>query len=112
MIIYKKAKASAGKREHTHKFTTKNLSCGDEVTVYLKVKDGLIEDASYEVIGCSISTSFTYLLIKKLKGMKVQDVLKIPPEGLFELIGVEPVSSQRFKCALISLISAKKALQR
>ena len=47
-----------------------------------------------ETMGCSVSTSFAYLLTQKLKGMKVQEVVDMPPEGLFELLGIEPVTLQ------------------
>jgi nitrogen fixation NifU-like protein len=32
-----------------------NPLCGDRVTVYLKVKDGIVEDVTFEGRGCAIS---------------------------------------------------------
>lgn len=45
-----------------------NPLCGDHVTIYLKVKDGRIEDVSFEGSGCAISTASASLMTEILKG--------------------------------------------
>ena len=110
LIIHKKALASQKVIKHNKTHITKNLSCGDEVKIYLDIQDDVIKDASYQITGCSISTSFTYLLVEKIKGLRVEDVKKITNESFFDFLGVEPVSSGRIKCALIALIAVRYAL--
>ena len=39
-----------------------NPLCGDKVTVYLDVQDGVIRDASFEGVGCAISTAAASLM--------------------------------------------------
>ena len=56
-----------------------NPLCGDQITVYLKVNNGLIEDLSFEGTGCAISTASASLMTEALKGKKIEDV-----EHLFE----------------------------
>ncbi len=34
-----------------------NPLCGDRVTVYLQVKDDLVQDVSFQGMGCAISTA-------------------------------------------------------
>ena len=45
-----------------------NPLCGDKVTVYLKVENGVIQDASFEGTGCAISTASASLMTEALKG--------------------------------------------
>lgn len=56
-----------------------NPLCGDQVTVYLKVENGVIEDLSFEGTGCAISTASASLMTEALKGKKIEEV-----EDLFE----------------------------
>ena len=39
-----------------------NPTCGDEVTLRVKVADGVVEDVSYDGAGCSISQASTSVL--------------------------------------------------
>ena len=45
-----------------------NPLCGDRLTLYLKVVDGVIEDARFEGSGCAISTASASLMTDALKG--------------------------------------------
>ena len=45
-----------------------NPLCGDRLTVYLKVEDGHITDASFEGSGCAISVASASLMTDMLKG--------------------------------------------
>ncbi|MDP3843738.1 MAG: SUF system NifU family Fe-S cluster assembly protein [Oxalobacteraceae bacterium] len=51
-----------------------NPLCGDQVTVYLKVEDGVIEDLSFKGTGCAISTASASLMTEALKGKKLAEV--------------------------------------
>src|SRR5690625_1350034 len=51
-----------------------NPLCGDLLTVFLKVRDGLIEDISLAGQGCAISTASASLMTEAVKGKPVADV--------------------------------------
>ncbi len=46
----------------------KNPSCGDEIELFLKVKDGVIKDASYTGVGCAISQASVSIMIDLVRG--------------------------------------------
>ena len=50
-----------------------NPSCGDEITLELKVTDGKIVDASFTGVGCAISQASTDMMIDLLKGKSVEE---------------------------------------
>lgn len=54
-----------------------NPSCGDEITLQLKVNDGIIEDASFTGIGCAISQASTSIMIDLIKGKTVKEAKEL-----------------------------------
>jgi len=45
-----------------------NPLCGDHVTVYLHLKDGIIQDVSFQGSGCAISKASASMMTAELKG--------------------------------------------
>ena len=45
-----------------------NPLCGDQVTVYLKLEDGVIRDISFQGSGCAISKASASMMTSELKG--------------------------------------------
>jgi nitrogen fixation protein NifU and related proteins len=45
-----------------------NPLCGDHVTVYLRLEDGLIKDISFQGSGCAISKASASMMTAELKG--------------------------------------------
>ena len=45
-----------------------NPLCGDHVTVYLKLEDGVIKDISFQGSGCAISKASASMMTAELKG--------------------------------------------
>ncbi|HEV3258746.1 MAG TPA: SUF system NifU family Fe-S cluster assembly protein [Gemmataceae bacterium] len=56
-----------------------NPLCGDRITVYLKVRDGVIQDISFQGIGCAISTASASMMTDSLKGKTLTEA-----EALFK----------------------------
>lgn len=54
-----------------------NPSCGDELTIYAKINDGKIVDASFTGEGCAISKASTSLMIDIIKGKTFDEAKEI-----------------------------------
>ncbi len=50
-----------------------NPLCGDQIDIYLKIKDGLVEDVSFDGAGCAICTSSASMMTMALKGKTEAD---------------------------------------
>ena len=59
-----------------------NPTCGDEVTLRVKVADGVVEDVSYEGAGCSISQASTSVLTDLVVGKPVEEAVAVQEEFL------------------------------
>ena len=59
----------------THSLEGVNPSCGDDITLQLRVMDGKIEDAGFIGTGCAISQASASLMIDLVKGRTVEDAI-------------------------------------
>lgn len=99
----KRAMAKADAEMHEE-----NISCGDKITVYLKIKDGKVDDVSFSGDGCVISMGTASLLTEYLKGKSLAELEAMDKEKLLSLINIDP-GPVRMHCATLSLRAIKKA---
>ena len=104
-----------------------NPTCGDEVTLRVRVVDGVVEDVSYDGAGCSISQASTSVMTDLVIGRPVDEALA-KHEAFLELMqsrgSVEPDEDvledgiafagvsrypARVKCALLGWMAWKDA---
>lgn len=50
-----------------------NPLCGDRLTLYLDLRDGVVADAGFTGEGCAISTASASLLTERVQGLSVAD---------------------------------------
>ena len=107
-----------------------NPSCGDDITLELKIEDGMIKDASFSGVGCAISQASTSIMIDLLKGRKTEEAISLVEtflamikkeitdekelEQLEEAIAFQNISNMpaRVKCAVLSWHTLKEALTK
>ncbi len=77
-IILDYAKNERYKKEiqDAKKAEGKNLSCGDEITLYLKVKDNIIKEVTFTGHGCIISQASASMMCEYLEGKTVDEAKK------------------------------------
>jgi nitrogen fixation protein NifU and related proteins len=93
----------------THQAEALNPTCGDRLTVSLKVEDATVRSVGFEGEGCAISIASASILYETLVGMETISLLQKEPSEVLQLIGLT-ISPGRMKCALLSLEALKKAL--
>ncbi|WP_067179275.1 Fe-S cluster assembly sulfur transfer protein SufU [Microtetraspora niveoalba] len=107
-----------------------NPTCGDEVTLRVKLDDGKVLDVSYDGQGCSISQAAASVLHELATGSTVEETLSVVDEftrlmqGRGQIEADEDVLGDavafagvakfpaRVKCALLSWMAFKDAVLR
>ena len=107
-----------------------NPTCGDEVTLRVKLEGDEVKDVSYESLGCSISQASTSVLTDLVVGKSVQEAFRIlesfqeMAQSRGKIAGDEDVIGDgiafagvskypaRVKCALLGWMAFKDAVVR
>ena len=108
------------------KINSRNVSCIDNLDIYLKIENDIIKDVSFEGEACVISISSTNILTNLLIGKNKKDGIYLidnylkmineeeyDKEVLGELLAFDDTSRQpsRIKCATLSANGIKKFLE-
>ena len=111
--------------EHGH-----NPSCGDDLTLQIDVKDGVIKDAAYTGSGRAISQASASMMIDLIKGKTVEEALhyvdlflgmikkevtdEAELEELEDAMALKNISNMpaRVKCAVLAWHTLKEALNK
>ncbi|WP_151735427.1 Fe-S cluster assembly sulfur transfer protein SufU [Paenibacillus tengchongensis] len=102
-----------------------NPTCGDRITLQLKVEDGIVQDARYTGEGCSISMSSASMMTEAVKGQTIQHALELADrfsalmkgesadfeeyEDIEALSGVNKFPA-RIKCATLAWNALRKGI--
>ena len=100
-----------------------NPSCGDEVTLQVRLEDGKVEDVRFTGQGCAICMASASMMTRAIKGkgceeagalfQKVHDAVQgtgeMPKGEISALAGVKDFP-QRVKCALLAWEALREAL--
>lgn len=99
-----------GEIRHNSSFKDINPTCGDEITVFLDVKDNKVSNVSFTGVGCAISQAGISMLSDEIKGRDIKEIKRMKSEDIYKLLGI-PISVSRIKCALLSLKAVTGAIK-
>ena len=63
-----------------------NAKCGDIMKIYLKIKDGVIEDVKFETFGCGSAIASSSMATEIIKGKPVSEALKVTNKAVTEAL--------------------------
>ncbi len=106
-----------------------NPLCGDRVSIFLVVEDGLVKDVAFQGAGCAISTASASMMTEAVKGKPVEEVHALfrrfhgmmtgseDRDGETDLGKLEALSGVRqipirVKCATLAWHTLKAALEK
>ena len=72
--------------------TVGNAKCGDIMKVYLKIENGIIEDAKFKTFGCGAAVATSSMATELVKGKTIKEALEITNKAVMEALdGLPPV---------------------
>ena len=92
--------------------TVGNPVCGDMMTVYIKVKDNLIEDIKFKTFGCGAAIATSSMITELAKGKTIDEALRITRADVAESLGgLPPIKMHCSNLAADALHAAIKDYQ-
>jgi nitrogen fixation NifU-like protein len=55
--------------------TVTNPICGDKTVLYMRIKEGVVEDAKFLSFGCAVTIASASVFTEKIKGKKISQLL-------------------------------------
>ena len=75
-----------------------NAKCGDIMKVYLKIEDGIVQDAKFKTFGCGAAVATSSMATKLVKGKSVQDALTVTNKAVMEALDGLPPAKVHCSC--------------
>ena len=89
--------------------TVGNASCGDIMQISLKIENDIIVDAKFKTFGCAAAIATSSTATEMIKGMSVEEALKVTNKKVVEVLGGLP--SQKLHCSVLAEEAIKKAIE-
>ncbi|MFH1821859.1 MAG: Fe-S cluster assembly scaffold protein NifU [Methanobacteriota archaeon] len=89
--------------------TVGNPVCGDLMTIYIKVKDGRIDDVKFKTFGCGAAIATSSMTTELAKGKTIEEAQKITREDVAKnLEGLPPV---KMHCSNLAADALREAIK-
>lgn len=87
-----------------------NPICGDQMKMYIKVKDDKIVDVKWKTYGCASAIASTSALSEIAKGKTLDEALKISAEDIDDYLGKLP--KHKFHCSVLGHDALRDAIEK
>jgi len=88
--------------------TVGNEVCGDIMQITLRIENDVIKDAKFKTFGCAAAIATSSTATEMIKGMTVEEALKVTNKKVIETLGGLP--AQKIHCSVLAEEAIKKAI--
>ncbi|MBO4251838.1 MAG: Fe-S cluster assembly scaffold protein NifU [Clostridia bacterium] len=89
--------------------TVGNETCGDIMQISLRIENDVIVDAKFKTFGCAAAIATSSTATEMVKGMTVDEALKLTNKIVIEKLGGLP--AQKIHCSVLAEEAIKKAIE-
>ncbi len=86
-----------------------NPVCGDVMHIYIKVKDDVIEDITWETMGCAAAIATSSMITELAKGKTLEEAEKITRGDVADAL--EGLPAIKMHCSNLAADGLKKAIE-
>ena len=88
--------------------TVGNPSCGDIMTIYIKVEDEKIKDIKFKTFGCAAAIASTSMATEMVKGKTLEEAKKLTRDDVAKELGGLPAI--KMHCSNLAADALRKAI--
>jgi nitrogen fixation NifU-like protein len=85
-----------------------NMTCGDIMELYIKVKDNKIVDIKFQTFGCVVALAVSSMLTEIAKGKTIEEAIKITNMDILKKSG--PVPLIKIHCSFLAADALHEAI--
>lgn len=89
--------------------TVGNIMCGDQMSLYIKVKDDIITEIKFESFGCAAAIATSSMITELANGKTLDEALKITRNDVADALGTLPPI--KMHCSNMAAEALKKAIE-
>ena len=89
--------------------TVGSAACGDIMQITLKIENDVIIDAKFKTFGCAAAIATSSTATEMVKGMTVDEALKLTNARVVEILGGLP--AQKIHCSVLAEEAIKAAIE-
>jgi nitrogen fixation NifU-like protein len=89
--------------------TVGNPTCGDVMTIYIKVKDDKIQDIKFKTYGCTAAIASTSIATEIVKGKTLDEAMKLTRDDVANELGGLPAI--KMHCSNLAADALREAIK-
>lgn len=86
-----------------------NTTCGDMMTFYIKVEDGVITDVKFKTFGCGAAIAVSSMVSEMAKGRTVEEAAAITRDDVADALDGLP--ARKMHCSNLGTDALRKAIE-
>ena len=86
-----------------------NAVCGDIMKIYLKIKDGVIEDVKFNTFGCGSAIASSSMATEMIKGKRIEEALTLTNQAVTEALDGLP--AHKLHCSVLAEQAVRAAVK-
>jgi nitrogen fixation NifU-like protein len=86
-----------------------NAKCGDIMRIYLKVREDIIEDVTFETFGCASAIASSSMATEMVKGRRLSEAMALTNKAVVEAL--EGLPPRKIHCSVLAEGAIKLAIK-
>ncbi len=86
-----------------------NPLCGDVMEMFIKVKDGRIEDVKFRTFGCGAAIATSSIATEMIMGKPIDEAVQLSNKAVAEALGGLP--AQKMHCSNLAADAVRSAIE-
>ena len=108
VIEYFRNKVNMGRMENADWVSEHTGSCGDTLQIYLKINNGVIEDAKFLYVGCPGVGASASAITEMVKKKAIEEAKEITEKDVLENLGGLPES--KLDCVKLTVTAMRRTI--